>query len=327
VKLRADSPEEALQDENVKEAIARGIIQVSKGKVIYELKQKKEYDWDDPEEWVRARTIAFLVVEKGYPAARMRTEVQVPRRTPSDWADIIVYEDDRCHTPYLVVENKAAGQSKANRDQGIEQGFGNANSLRASFVLYDEHIFSRLWDVANHPSMEREANRLGPRAAVPEQYGRAPDYLYIAAGPRDVAPVSSSQLEAKIRRAHSIIWAGGRRDPLTAFDEWSKLLFAKVFDERHTPTGNARQFQVGTNETTAAVANRIHRLFTQGCRDDFTQGCRDDPNIFLAHALICWTKKFLTLYRQSRMSVLFEPTLIASGVPSRTFLARYLEES
>lgn len=270
MKPQAHSPEDALEDENVKEAAARGVIQISKGRVIYDLKQKKEFNWSDPEEWVRVRTIAFLIVEKGYPANRMRTEVQVPRRTPSDWADIIVYEDDRCQTPYLVVENKAAGQAKTARDQGIEQGFGNANSLRAPFVLYDEFIFSCLWDVANHPPMERQANQLGPRAAVPEQYGKAPDYLYIAGSARDVGPVSSFQLEAKIRRAHSIIWAGGRRDPLTAFDEWSKLLFAKVIDERRIPTGIARQFQVGTNETTAAVANRIHRLFAQGCRDDPT---------------------------------------------------------
>jgi type I restriction enzyme M protein len=270
---------DVLRDENVEEAAARGIIQISEDRVTYNLKQKREYDWRNPDEWVRARTLAFLIIEKNYPASRIRTEVQVPRRTPSDWADIVVYQDDKCQRPYLVVENKAAGRSPVDRSQGIEQAFGNANSLRAPFVLYDEDIFSLVWDVANYASMEREANQLGPRAAVPDQYGQAPTYAYIAGGPRDIQPASSFQLEAKIRRAHSIIWSGGRRDPLRAFDEWSKLLFAKVIDERRARTRSPRQFQVGRNETTTAVANRIHRLFAQGCRDDptvFPSGTRID---------------------------------------------------
>ncbi len=45
------------------------------------------------------------------------------------------------------------------------------------------------------------------------------------------------KLEILVRRAHAMIQAGGKRDPLTAFDEWSKLLFAKIWDEQHTPTG------------------------------------------------------------------------------------------
>ena len=78
----------------------------------YNLHSRRKYDWSDPEEWVRARTIAFLIVSKGYPANRLRTEVTVPRRTPSDFADVVVYSDDRCTTPYLVAENKPASNTK-----------------------------------------------------------------------------------------------------------------------------------------------------------------------------------------------------------------------
>lgn len=131
-----DTKENAVKDEDLQEALARGFIEISDNRVTYHLNQRKQYNWSDPEEWVRARTLAFLVVNKGYPPERMRTEVQVPRRTPSDWADIVVYEDDNCSSPYLVVENKAVGQNSTKRARGIEQGFGNANSLRAPFLLY-----------------------------------------------------------------------------------------------------------------------------------------------------------------------------------------------
>jgi type I restriction enzyme M protein len=111
-------------------------------------------------------------------------------------------------------------------------------------------------------------NRLGRREALPAQYGAAPQYAHIAGWPGDVEPAPARRLEAAIRSAHAKIWAGGKRDPLFAFDEWSKLLFAKVADERTTPTGEPRRFQCGSNETSAAVANRVHRLFAQACATD-----------------------------------------------------------
>jgi len=265
-----DSPELALTHPDVMEAMARGFIEVHSNRVKYNLNQKREYDWTDPEEWVRVRTVAFLIVSKSYPANRIRTEVQVPRRTPNDWADIVVFRDDRCAEPYLVVENKAAGQTKRNRAQGIEQLFGNANSMRVPFALYDDGETHHFFDIDNYPSTERIANIRGNRDTLPPLYGETPEYTYVAGGGADITPVPSATLEARIRRSHSIIWAGGKRDPLFAFDEWSKILFAKVVDERGTPTGSPRGFQVGTKETSAAVANRVHRLFARGCQDDPT---------------------------------------------------------
>jgi type I restriction enzyme M protein len=261
----------------VSEAVKRGIITVSEGRVKYTLNQEKTYNWADPEERVRCHTIAWLTIERDYPTNRIRTEVTVPRRTPADHADVVVYRDDACREPYLVIENKTQRQLARDRAQAIEQLFGNCNSLRAVVGLYDELSESVLFDIANYPSEERKLNRKGNRDSLPKQYGDIPAYAYVAGGPTDVRPVAANVLEARIRRAHSIIWAGGRRDPLTAFDEWSKLLFAKVYDERYTATGTPRAFQVGTRETTAAVANRVHNLFGLACKQDrtiFPEGTR-----------------------------------------------------
>ena len=263
-----NTAQEVLSYEIVGEAVCRGIISILNNRVTYRLNQSKSYDWTDPEEWVRAYTIAWLVILKDYPTNRIRTEVTVPRRTPSDLADIVVYSDDECKTPYLVVENKASGQTPTQRNQGVEQLFGNANSLRAPLGLYDEGKFSLFFDVANFSSGERNLNRRGDRSVVPQQYGNVPEYAHIAGEVNDVQPVDTPTLSSRIRRAHCIIWAGGRRDPLLAFDEWSKLLFAKVVDERTTPTGCPRRFQFGTHETVAAVANRVHRLFSEASRND-----------------------------------------------------------
>ena len=71
-------------------------------------------------------------IRKSYTPRSIRTEVIVPRRTPEDLADVVVYKDERCQEPYLVVENKKENLSQKDRNQAIEQLFGNTNSLKSS---------------------------------------------------------------------------------------------------------------------------------------------------------------------------------------------------
>ena len=257
----------------------RGVVSIVGEEITYRLAGRpRRYRWNAPEERVRASTLAFLIARRGYPANRIKTEVPVPRRKPHDVADIVVFADDACRSPYLVVENKADGQTERGHDQAVEQLFGNANSLRAPLGLYDSGSESRVFDVANHPPTERLENLLGDREAVPHQYDEFPEYSLIAHSANDIKAVSAAELSNAIRRAHSLIWAGGKRDPLRAFDEWSKLLFVKVIDERATPTDNPRRFQAGRNETPATVATRIHALFAQAIQRD--------PSVFPASARI-----------------------------------------
>ncbi len=258
-------------DPLIQEAINRNLISIKKDKISYNLNQKKEYSWSDPEEWVRAWTISFLVLKKLYTPKSIRTEVVVPRRTPSDFADIVVYNNESCREPYLVIENKREGISKADRRQAIEQLFGNANSLRSPLALFDNGEESVFYDVANYPQDERIENKKGNRDTIPTSFGNIPQFTYIAGDiNNDIKPVDARQLELRVKQAHSIIWAGGKRDPLSAFDEWSKLMLAKVQDERQTPNGRPRQFQVGTNESYVSVASRIHLLFKSACLADPT---------------------------------------------------------
>lgn len=267
------SGDEVQGDILIQEATQRGVLAIEGQRIRYRLAQERSERWSDPEEWVRAYTIAYLVIRKGYPANRIKLEVTVPRRLPSDRADIVVYTQDDCRHIYLAVECKAANQTDRERAQGIEQAFGNGIVLEAPFVLYDEGVESALFvrgANTGYGPLERDANRRGSRSNLPEQYGNAPVYSLVAGTNEDIAPPSSINLEGRIRRAHASIWAGGRRDPLSAFDEWSKLLFAKVADERTTPTGQPRRFQVGSLETSATIATRIHSLFEQACQTDPT---------------------------------------------------------
>ena len=81
-------------------------------------------------------------------------------------------------------------------------------------ALVDEGRKSVILDIAGYAPGERVKNQIGAREALPKQYGDAPQYtLVVAGGDTDIKPVPAIELEARIRRAHSLIWAGGRRDP------------------------------------------------------------------------------------------------------------------
>src|SRR5215210_9489438 len=62
--------------------------------------------WADPEEKVRATFYAELIYKYDYKPSRIGVEITVPRRVPSDRADIVVYKDDERKEPFAVIECK-----------------------------------------------------------------------------------------------------------------------------------------------------------------------------------------------------------------------------
>lgn len=259
----------------IDEAEHRGYLQFNqeRTRITYLCGRRYSDSFTDPEEKIRAWVFSWLIIEKGYPSNRIEVEYVVPRREPGDRADIVVFFDDERKDPYLVVEVKDEKCTQQEWRQGIEQGFGNANSLRSTrYLLVDCGRDSLLFDIQNFPPTERNRNRLGDRNALAPNYGIAKQFRLIAGSSQDIAPVDPRTLETRVRRAHAAIWAGGKRDPLTAFDEWSKLLFAKIWDERHTPNNEPRHFQISPVETPVQAASRI--------RERFREARRGDPTIF-----------------------------------------------
>lgn len=257
-------------DALVAEADRRGHLELIRPRIRYNCAQIRERSYAKPEERVRAAVYAWLVIEKEYSPDAIKVEVQVPRRKPSDYADIVVYTDATCRIPYMVVETKAPRQDEGSFQQAVEQAFGNANSLRdTALVLVDSGDRSLLFAVAGHPHDEREANLLGGRDTLPASYGAVSAFRLVAGDPEhDIRPRTAAEVETLVRRVHGCIWAGGKRDPFTAFEEWCKVLFAKMYDERHTATGAPRRFQVGSGEEAVAVANRVRRLYADARAKD-----------------------------------------------------------
>ena len=255
--------------------IARGLIQfnVENTRITY-LNRNKTYNFRDPEETVRAESYVQLIEVYGYASKRIDFEVIVPRRTPSDLADIVVFSNDEMTEPYIVVECKRETATDAEYKQAIEQGFGNANSLRASYLWLTSKTLNNYYDVSNFPAQERIRNIIAdfPRFGTVE-LKQAKFYKggIDEKGDRafDIQQISQSDLTRKFKQAHDALWAGGQRNPSEAFDELDKLIFCKIRDEK-TPRRNGvpYEFQVFTKEPPIELHKRITAIYDAGRVDD-----------------------------------------------------------
>lgn len=123
----------------------------NKQKIIYVTSDNHTENYNDPEEKVRAEFWAELIYEYDYPAHRIKVEVTIPDRVPTDRADIVIFSDDECKKPYAVVECKRDGVTDAEFLQAIEQGVGNATwvKLRASYVVIIAGATRRVLDFSD----------------------------------------------------------------------------------------------------------------------------------------------------------------------------------
>jgi type I restriction enzyme M protein len=251
----------------IEQARDRGLVEfVGEGKletIRYSPSGHKER-WSDPEEKVRAEFWAELIIKYEYPAERIAFEVNVPRRTPNDWADLVVYRDDALKDPYLVFECKRADLSDAEFLQAVEQACGNRASLGAPYSGTIAGLTRRLLrfdDPKKYPPGERERNVI---TDIPVRYGNPPEWRFHKniAG-KDLKAVPREALRAAIRKCHQSLWEGGKRSPIAAFGEFCKLIFVKHKDEKNLdrPDGAPYAFQRRDGETSKQLADRINALY------------------------------------------------------------------
>ena len=80
---------------------------------------------------------------------------------------------------------------------------------------------------------------------------------------RDLRGSTFDELLRKFQKCHDEIWQGGKLDPASAFDEFSKLLMAKIYDERFTPFNEEYHFQIKKDEKPKDVAEKIRKCYEQ----------------------------------------------------------------
>jgi type I restriction enzyme M protein len=296
--------------------IQKGYIEISTdGKKITYLAQNKCYKYSDPEEKVRAEYYVELIEKYQYSPRKINFEIKVPRRTPNDLADIVIFEDDAQQKPHIIIECKKDGVSDAEFEQAIEQAFGNTNSLRAFFAGVVAGNTRRFFDVKNFAPTERQKNII---ADIPINFGKVQEFRFKKGDENwDIKPVSKDDLIRILEKCNNTLWDGGKMAPIDAFDELSKIIFVKIRDEQIArKKGDAYDFQIKTHETAESVHKRITKLYEDAKSID--------PEVF-TDTIKSNASKLLTVVNHLQSVNLSKTDLDTKGVAFERFMEDFFK--
>lgn len=217
--------------------------------------QKKERNYNNPEEKVQAETFLRLILDYNYPVNRIKQFVPVTMGREVKEADIIIYDDDMCMSPHILVECKRQEVSEAEYQQAIEQAYSYAFALPCDvkYVWVTSGIKSDYFEVdknQNSRNQMPDIPQFGVKNVAAYKYVYGAEYLPEESGKQrffDLSIIEQSDLTRRFKQAHEALWAGGQLNPSEAFDELDKLIFCKIWDERKPRRmGEPYDFQIIT---------------------------------------------------------------------------------
>ena len=275
----------------IKIGVEQGYISFDKemSRITYTY-QSKQRNYNNPEEKVQAETFLRLILDYKYPVNRIKQFVPVTMGSEIKEADIVVYEDDMCMSPHILVECKRQEVSEAEYQQAIEQAYSYAFALpcEIKYVWVTSGIKSDYFEVdksQNTRNQLPDIPQFGVKNVASYKYVYEAQYLPEEAGKQrffDLSVIDQSDLTRRFKQAHEALWAGGQLNPSEAFDELDKLIFCKIWDERKPrKMGEPYDFQIITvpkevekNETKRRhiendnLYKRVMALYEEGRKKD-----------------------------------------------------------
>lgn len=219
------------------------------------LHQHIKTTYSKSEEKVQIEVFLQLVLHYGYKPERIRQHVPVKMGSDTRIADIIVYNDDDCEEPHILVECKKPEVSEQEFLQAIEQAYSYAYALAndVKYVWITSGIKNEYFEVdkrRNSRITQPDIPQFGVKTLANYKYVYEADLLEAKKGQQrfvDIAVIDQEQLTRSFKQAHDALWAGGQLNPSEAFDELDKLIFCKIWDERKNRTaGMPYDFQIIT---------------------------------------------------------------------------------
>ncbi len=204
---------------------------------------------------MQAETFLRLIIDYNYPVSHIRQFVPVTMGREVKEADIVVYDDEKCLSPHILVECKRQEVSEAEYQQAIEQAYSYAFALPCNikYIWITSGIKSDCFEVEksrNTRNQKPDIPQFGVKDVASYKYVYGAQDLPKEPGKQhffDLSVIDQFELTRRFKQAHEALWAGGQLNPSEAFDELDKLIFCKIWDERkYRKPGEPYDFQVIT---------------------------------------------------------------------------------
>jgi len=261
----------------------------------------KPRKYTNPEEKVQAETFLKLVLTYNYSHKRIKHYEMVTMGSSKREADIIVYNDDACEKPHIVVECKKEEVSEMEFNQAINQAASYAYAMpgNVKYLLVTSGIKEESF-LINKESNVRISIPDIPALGVTE----IQRYKYAKGGRREgedpsgnpikqkyfeLEKVAEEELTRRFKLAHNSLWAGGELNPSEAFDELDKLIFCKIWDERMPrKPGDPYHFQPynepippgATDGERRRIEEKIAKDLYERILKIYEVGKKKDPEVF-----------------------------------------------
>jgi len=316
--------------------IEKGLIRFDEERnFITYIHQNKKRNYNNPEEKVQAETFLTLVLIYGYPENRIKQFIPVQMGSETKEADIAVYSDDDCHETYILVECKKEELTDQQFNIAVDQAYSYAVAEGAKYVWTTSRIKNQYYEVPGKKPKSRieipdipqfGINKLAPYKYVKGGFSQTDTELTetnIVSEPDpnvkqkffELQVVSESELTKIFIQAHQALWGAGRRDPSSAFDEFDKLIFCKIWDEKHPrKTGEPYDFQLFREEPVEELLERIKGLYEQGRKKD--------PEVFKDNITLT-AEETLTIVKYLQRINLNKTDLDSKGKAFETFMGSF----
>jgi type I restriction-modification system DNA methylase subunit len=248
-------------------------------------------------------------------------------------ADIAVYSDDECEETYILVECKKEDITDQEFNKAVDQAYSYAVAEGAKYVWTTSRIKNQYYEVPDKKPKSRieipDIPQFGINKLAPYKYVKGgisqtdTDDTNIVAEPDpnvkqkffELQVVSESELTKIFIQSHQALWGGGQRNPSVAFDELDKLIFCKIWDEKHPrKTGEPYDFQIFRDEDPEDLLKRIKKIYSVGEKEA--------PEVF-KDGITLSAQETLTIVKYFQRINLNKTDLDSKGKAFETFMGSY----
>jgi len=271
--------------------------------MITYIHQNKKRNYDNPEEKVQAETFLKLIFNYGYKPERIKQFEPVKMGVDTKQADIIVYKDDECNDPHILVECKKQEISEAEFQQAVEQAYSYAFALPndVKYIWVTSGIKDEYFEVDKRKLFrisQPDIPQFGVNRLANYKYVYDAENISVKEGEQKYSSlliITQDELTRRFKQAHDSLWGGGQLNPSEAFDELDKLIFCKIWDEKKDrKAGEPYDFQIikvdeveinhyeklGEKELRQAVRDLENRRLTERIFSLYEEGRKKDPEVF-----------------------------------------------
>ena len=321
--------------------LKRGLISFDEErKTIYYKHQNKKRNYSSPEEKVQAETFLKLVIQYGYQPQRILQFVTVKMGSESKEADIIVYNDDECTQPHILVECKKQEVSEQEFLQAIEQSYSYAYALPndVKYVWITSGLKDEYYEVdkkKNTRVSQPDIPRFGVKKLANYKFVYEAETLSVEENKQNyfsISVIGQDELTRRFDKAHKALWGGGELNPSEAFDELDKLIFCKIWDERkNRQPGQPYDFQIITvdseDEPDPAKRQRLENdNLMQRVKALYEEGRKKDSEVFRDDIRLT-AEKIRTVVGYLEKINLSETDLDSKGRAFETFMDSFFRGS